>query len=255
MLKCLTSFQRFKLTDIRCHDLQLIANDGCHCLQMNFACIQRHSFEIYESALVWLPKKSLIRDVYATNIRRVPQVVAGLPNLWGSTELHMQCGASVSSVALSQDGSRVVSGPYDDIVWIWNATTGEVEAKLKGHTEYVTSVAFAQNGNRVVSGSGDKTVRIWNVITGEMEAELKGHKSGVTSVAFAQDGNQVVSGSNDKTVCIWNVMTGEVEAELKGHTSCVTSVAFAQDGSQVVSGSYDDTIRIWNVTTDRKSVV
>ena len=241
MLKCLTSFQRFKLTDIRCHDLQLIANDGCHCLQMNFACIQRHSFEIYESALVWLPKKSLIRDVYATKIRRVPQVVAGLPNLWGSTELHMQCDASVSSVALSQDGSRVLSGSYD-IVRIWNATTGEVEAELKGHTEYVTSVAFAQNGNQVVSGSGDKTVRIWNLITGEMEAELKGHTDVVTSVAFAQNGSQVVSGSYDKTVCIWNVMTGEVEAELKGHTDLVTSVAFSQDGSQVVSGSYDSTV-------------
>jgi WD40 repeat protein len=36
------------------------------------------------------------------------------------------------SVAFSQDGSRVVSGSLDSVVRIWNATTGEVEAELKG---------------------------------------------------------------------------------------------------------------------------
>ena len=67
--KNLEHFQHFKAIDIRCHDLQLLADDGRKCLQMNFACIQKHSFEIYESALVWIPKKSLIRNVYATDIR------------------------------------------------------------------------------------------------------------------------------------------------------------------------------------------
>ena len=142
---------------------------------MSFASIQKHSFEIYESALVWLPKKSLIRNVYATDIKRVPRVILGLSNLWGSTELHMQNGSEVYSVAFSWDGSRVVSGSLDNIVRIWNATTGEVEAELKGHTDLVRSVAFSQEGSQVVSGSNDKTVRIWNTMTGEVEAELKGH--------------------------------------------------------------------------------
>jgi WD40 repeat protein len=216
---------------------------------MNFKSIQKHSFEIYESALVWIPKKSLIRKVYATDVRRVPRVILGLFNSWGSTELHMQNCSIVNSVTFSQDGSRVISGSDDNTVRIWNATTGEVEADLKGHTDWVRSVAFAQDGSRVVSGSDDKTVRIWNATTGEVEAELKGHTDWVMSVAFAQDGSRVVSGSYDKTVRIWNATTGEVEAELKGHTNLVTSVAFAQDGSRVVSGSYDKTVRIWNATT------
>ena len=40
-------------------------------------------------------------------------------------------------------------------VRIWNAMTGEMEAKLEGHTDVVTSVAFSQDGSRVVSGSRD----------------------------------------------------------------------------------------------------
>ena len=126
--KCLTHFQRFKPTNIRYYKLQLLADDGRRCLQMSFACIQKHSFEIYESSLVWLPKKSLIRIVYAANIRRVPRVILGLSNMWGSTVLHMENGSVMNSVAFSQDGSRVVSGSNDSKVRIWNATTGEVEA-------------------------------------------------------------------------------------------------------------------------------
>ena len=197
---------------------------------MNFASIQKHSFEIYESALVWIPKKSLIRKVYATDVRRVPRVILGLFNLWGSIELHMQNGSHVTSVMFSQDGSRVVSGSHDETVRIWNATTGEVEAELKGHTGWVMSVAFAQDGSRVVSGSIDNTVQIWNATTGSIELHMQ-NGSHVTSVMFSQDGSRVVSGSHDKTVRIWNVTMGEVEAELKGHTGWVMSVAFAQDGS------------------------
>ena len=155
---------------------------------MSFACIQRHSFEIYESALVWIPKKSLIRDVYAANIRQVPRVMVGLSDLWGSTELHIQNGSKVNSVAFSQDGRQVVSGSDDNAVRIWNAATGEVEAELKGHTDSVVSVAFAQDGSQVVSGSYDNTVRIWNAATGEVEAQLEGHMGCVKSVAFAPDG-------------------------------------------------------------------
>ena len=208
---------------------------------MNFACIQKHSFQIYESALVWLPKKSLIRNVYAADVKQVPQVILGLPNFWGSTELYMQNGSRVNSVMFSWDGKQVVSGSYNNTVWIWNATTGEVEAELKGHTGSVESVAFSQDGNRVVSGSWDNTVQIWNVTTGEVEAELKGHTSWVESVAFSLDGSQVVSGSYDETVRIWNATTGEVETELKG-TNVVMSVAFSHDGSRVVSGSDDKTV-------------
>ena len=66
----------------------------------------------------------------------------------------------VTSVAFSQDGSRVVSGSDDETILIWNAATGKVEAILKGHTNQVRSVAFSQDGSRVVSGSDDQTVRI-----------------------------------------------------------------------------------------------
>jgi WD40 repeat protein len=87
----------------------------------------------------------------------------------------MYNSSQVACVDFSADGSRVVSGSYDGMVRIWNATTGEMEAKLEGHTSDVTSVAFSQDGCQVVSGSHDRTVRIWNTTTREMNAKLEGH--------------------------------------------------------------------------------
>ena len=250
---------------------------------MNFACIEKHSFEIYESSLVWIPMKSLIRNVYSTEVSRVPRVIVGLPEWWGSAELYMQKGSIVNSVAFSQDGNRVVSGSNDNTIRIWNVTTGEVEAELKGHTGCVISVVFARNGSRVVSRSCDRTVQIWDTMVDEVEAtKLKGHTNWVTSVALAHDGSQVVSGSDDKIwnamadevetvlkghmglvkgsqnvsglhngtwdkkICIWNATRGEVEVELKGHRDWVTSVVFSQDVNKVVPGSSDNTVQVWN---------
>jgi len=114
--------------------------------------------EIYESALVWIPKNSLMRKIYMADVNKVPKVVLGLPNSWGPAELIMQNGSMVESVSFLQDSSQVASGSHDKMVRIWNVMTGKVDAELKGHTNSVRSVAFSQDSSRVVSGSDNQTV-------------------------------------------------------------------------------------------------
>jgi WD40 repeat protein len=106
-----------------------------------------------------------MHKIYAIDIK-IPKLILGLSNSWGLMELVIQNKSAVQFVMLSPNGSRVVSGSDDKTVHIWNATTGEVEAELEGHTDWVWSVAFSQDGNRVVSGSFDKIVQIWNTTTG-----------------------------------------------------------------------------------------
>ena len=57
----------------------------------------------------------------------------------------------VKSMAFTQDGSKVVSGTYGQMV-LQNVMTGEIEADLKCHMELVTSVVFSQDGSRVAFG-------------------------------------------------------------------------------------------------------
>jgi len=158
----------------------------------------------------------------------------------------------VYSVAVSADGSTVVSGSNDRTVRLWDTATGKQKAVLEGHTHWVASVAVSADGSRVVSGSHDKTVRLWDAATGKQQAVLEGHNDWVTSVAVTADGSMVVSGSRDKTVRLWDSATGKQKAVLDGHTNWVTSVAVGVDGSTVVSGSQDGTVWLWDAATGKQ---
>ncbi|MCB9000328.1 MAG: hypothetical protein H6540_09755, partial [Bacteroidales bacterium] len=67
----------------------------------------------------------------------------------------------VRSVALSADGSRVVSGSDDNTLKVWDMASGEELRTLTGHSGGVRSVALSADGSRVVSGSDDNTLKVW----------------------------------------------------------------------------------------------
>jgi hypothetical protein len=126
----------------------------------------------------------------------------------------------VSSVAFSPDGTRVVTGSWDNTAKVWEARTGTPLLELKGHTSVVSSVAFSPDGTRVVTGSEDRTAKVWEARTGTPLLELQGHTGSVTSVAFSPDGARIVTGSADHSAKVWDARTGQ---ELKGEPIPQTS--------------------------------
>jgi WD40 repeat protein len=93
------------------------------------------------------------------------------------------------------------SGSKDQTVRIWDMSTWQQVAELRGHMSEVTSVAFDGSGKYLASGSGDilyasrdNNVRIWDVSTQQQVAELRGHTGPVTSVAFDGSGKYLASG-------------------------------------------------------------
>jgi WD40 repeat protein len=84
-----------------------------------------------------------------------------------------------------QGTPHVVSGSRDNIVQLWEATTGTSLQTLEGHFGPVASVAFSPDSKKVVSGSGDNTVRLWDAATGASLQTLEGYSGGVASVTFS----------------------------------------------------------------------
>ena len=83
-------------------------------------------------------------------------------------------------MALSADGTRIVSGSRDNTVRVWDAQSGECLRNARGPQRRCRSVALSGDGTRIVSGSCDKTVRVWDAQSGECLRTLEGHSHFVT---------------------------------------------------------------------------
>ncbi|KAH8797812.1 hypothetical protein F5884DRAFT_146537 [Xylogone sp. PMI_703] len=167
----------------------------------NRTVIEERPLQIYCSALIFAPRKSLIRNQFKKDIppwlKTKPKMQADWSAVLQTLEGHSD---SVTSVAFSPDGKQIVSGSYDNKVRLWDAATGEALQIFEGHSDWVTSVAFSPDGRQIVLSSYDRTVRLWDAVTRATLQIFNGHSDSVTSIAFSPDDKQIVSGSNDRTV-------------------------------------------------------
>ncbi|RKK76434.1 Vegetative incompatibility protein HET-E-1 [Fusarium oxysporum] len=165
--------------------------------------------QVYASALVFSPTRSLIRELFQ---KEEPNWITLKPSVESDWNACVQTlkghSSSVNSVAFSADGQRLASGSIDKTVKIWDAATGAYIQTLEGHNASVNSVAFSADSQRLASGSIDKTIKVWDAATGECLQTLKGHSDWVNSVAFSADGQRLASGSDDKAIKVWDTAMG-----------------------------------------------
>ncbi|KAG8733524.1 hypothetical protein FRC10_012311, partial [Ceratobasidium sp. 414] len=207
---------------------------------------------IYVSVLGLWSRRGPMWESYGTRIGGLAQFKAASHSAETSALLVTWYNrGDVVSIAVSSDGSRVVSNSGTSFI-VWDAYSGNrILGPLNGHTEDVYSVAISPNDDCIASGSRDGTIYIWDAHTADIIAgPLEGHTEVVLSVAFSSDGARLASGSGDCTIRIWETQTGHLlVGPLDGHTNYVNSVAFSPDGGRVVSGSDDCTLRIWDAKT------
>jgi RNA polymerase sigma factor (sigma-70 family) len=110
----------------------------------------------------------------------------------------------IASVAFSPDGKLVLAGCMDNVLRVFELSTGK-ERKLEGHTQQVHGAAFTPDGKRILSAGYDQTVRLWDVESGKEVCRFFGHSNWVWGVAVSPDGKLGLSGSLDKTVRLWKL--------------------------------------------------
>jgi hypothetical protein len=83
--------------------------------------------------------------------------------------------AAITSVAISPDGTRALTGSQDNTAKLWDAMTGKEILSLPGHSQELTSVSFSPDGRNVLTSSRDGTAIIWLAADwrGDAVAELR----------------------------------------------------------------------------------
>ncbi|KAK7069087.1 WD repeat-containing protein 86 [Halocaridina rubra] len=181
----------------------------------------------------------------------------------------------INCMAVSEDGSIVVTGSDDKTARLWTAGSQETECLgvLKGHTQYVTCIALTDE--YVLTGSADCTIRKWDPTSCDCVAVYEGHEARIIRILCT--GEYIFSASNDQTAKTWVFDVPEYDEEdsetvsciktFEGHSLGISAMIFipgegndiVQDederyidaGDILITGSTDSTARSWSFATGK----
>lgn len=147
-----------------------------------------------------------------------------------------------ASVALSPDGTRLLTAHYDKRAVLWDVDSGRQIREIKGHRGIVRAVAFDRDGERVFS-AGVFGVLCWSVANGRQLWSAGPNDDIVFGMAVGPDPRWVVTGHQSGSVRVWDM---EREADVPvlrpgspsgGYNCC--QVAVSHDGDTALSTGWE----------------
>jgi len=160
----------------------------------------------------------------------------------------------IIDVALSPDGSRIVTGGVDGDVRIWQPSQSDaVPVLLRAHGAVVMRVAFRHDGSQLISLDASGTVRVWNVkgLTRPAGASVK-HGDAIRSIALSPDGSHLVTVNENGEASLWKLDEPDTKRvalrDRRGdHAAGSLAVAFSPDSTRLAISDAERTIRIQRV--------
>ncbi len=172
--------------------------------------------------------------------------------------------SAVLAVAISPDGSTIVTGDANGMLTIWDAATGQAQQQIEAHEAGIAALAYDPSGGRVVSAGADAAVYLWDANTGEQLRAYDGHVGQVFAVDWAANADRIVTSTGDhpdnsdqpnRRVRVFDVETGEMILDFaEAGTGWFRASAISDDGQQIAVASYDTnefggTIRVVEVAS------
>lgn len=159
-------------------------------------------------------------------------------------------------VALSPDGTMLVSGKVNGDVDVWDLLTLRHVHLLTGHSESINSISFTSNGNVIATADDGGKVIIWDTKKRKFISEISKSLGAVKSIAFSPDNTLLAIATNQ--LYLVNVddlsnpgellqLATPVQYSFKSEHSFFTCVAFSIDGKRIAAGSSDSRVHLWNV--------
>uniref|UniRef100_A0A803VJZ2 Pre-mRNA-processing factor 19 n=1 Tax=Ficedula albicollis TaxID=59894 RepID=A0A803VJZ2_FICAL len=147
------------------------------------------------------------------------------------------------------DTNKILTGGADKNVIVFDKSSEQILATLKGHTKKVTSVVFHPSQELVFSASPDATIRIWSVPNASCVQVVRAHEGSVTGLSLHATGDYLLSSSDDQYWAFSDIQTGRVLTKVTDESSgcALTCAQFHPDGLIFGTGTMDSQIKIWDL--------
>lgn len=107
----------------------------------------------------------------------------------------------LACVEFSEDARTILAGGNDQVIYQFDANTGELVGELKGHTGLVRSLHLDDVNGRIVSGSYDVSVKVFDAKSGQLSIDLP-HWTTSWMLSAKSDYRRIVATSQDARVVI-----------------------------------------------------
>jgi len=115
----------------------------------------------------------------------------------------------ITGVAITVDGTRVVSVSEEGAAWVWGLISGSLLRTMEPRLGGLLAVATVGNSRAILAST---ELVIVDLRTGETLRRLVGHQMPVWGVAVSQDGKLAASASFDRTLKVWDLNSGSLVA-------------------------------------------
>ncbi|HXG12116.1 MAG TPA: PQQ-binding-like beta-propeller repeat protein [Gemmataceae bacterium] len=178
--------------------------------------------------------------------------------------------AAVRGLALTPNGSHILTAGADKTVKLWNIASGANERTFGGAAEPLNAVAVSRNGALVAAGGAERRVRIHNFADGKELTVLQA-PGVVRRLAFSPNNQTLAAACEDGSLPTWNVVYNAGQplpadfgkplqtyahesppppSPPAGERAAITDVVFAADSLTFYSGGMDRTARAWKFASD-----
>ncbi|PYH33508.1 F-box/WD repeat-containing protein [Aspergillus neoniger CBS 115656] len=107
----------------------------------------------------------------------------------------------LACVEFSDDARTILTGGNDQVIYQFDANTGEMVNELKGHAGLVRSLHLDSMNQRIVSGSYDMSVKVFDAQSGELSIDLPGWTTS-WMLSVKSDYRRIVATSQDSRAVI-----------------------------------------------------
>ncbi|TIA69594.1 hypothetical protein E3P77_03624 [Wallemia ichthyophaga] len=165
---------------------------------------------------------------------------------------------AITSLVLSHTSPSdplILTASADSTIGVWQASTGKLVRRLRGHSDVVNVLAVSRN-NLLASAGDDNKVFIWQLDGDDGNGDRTPPKHPVHTITWnapvialewSDDDSTLYIGGLDNQIHAHNLSSHSTLFSLTGHTDTVTFLRHSPCSQHLISCSNDSSVRIWDV--------